>query len=163
MDTKNPTAPCIHECCYATLWNINVSKKATNGKLQGVVRFLITKLRNVYCRVCELKSFFLNRRIFGKVTSKNVIVSFTLFVFYQCVGQAHKVHETITFLLVTLPNIYRLKNYLTNWAINLNLVFKNSPHLKYVATLPCNLSLRACFADINVSQGSVATYICKVR
>ena len=33
-----------------------------------------------------------------------------------------------------------------------------SPHLKYVATLPCNLSLMACFADINVSQGSVATY-----
>ena len=32
------------------------------------------------------------------------------------------------------------------------------PHLKYVATLPCNLSLTACFADINVSQGSVATY-----
>ena len=32
------------------------------------------------------------------------------------------------------------------------------PHLKYAATLPCNLSLLACFADINVSQGSVATY-----
>ena len=29
---------------------------------------------------------------------------------------------------------------------------------KYVATLPCNLSLMACFADFNVSQGSVATY-----
>jgi len=26
------------------------------------------------------------------------------------------------------------------------------------ATLPCNLLLIACFADINVSQGSVATY-----
>jgi len=32
------------------------------------------------------------------------------------------------------------------------------PHLKYVATLPCNLSLIVCFADSNVSQGSVATY-----
>ena len=32
------------------------------------------------------------------------------------------------------------------------------PHLKYAATLPCNLSLMACFADVNVSQGSVATY-----
>ena len=32
------------------------------------------------------------------------------------------------------------------------------PHLKYVSTLPCNLSLMACFADINASQGSVATY-----
>jgi len=32
------------------------------------------------------------------------------------------------------------------------------PHLKCVVTLPRNLSLMACFADINVSQGSVATY-----
>ena len=31
------------------------------------------------------------------------------------------------------------------------------PHLKYAATLLCNLSLRAGFANINVSQGSVAT------
>ena len=30
-------------------------------------------------------------------------------------------------------------------------------HLNYGATLPCNLSLMARFADINVSQGSVAT------
>jgi len=32
------------------------------------------------------------------------------------------------------------------------------PHLKYVAALRCNLSLMACVADINVSQGGVATY-----
>jgi len=32
------------------------------------------------------------------------------------------------------------------------------PYLIYVATLLCNLSFMACFADINVSQGSVATY-----
>jgi len=31
------------------------------------------------------------------------------------------------------------------------------PHLKYAVTLPYNLSLMACFADINVLQGSVAT------
>ena len=31
-------------------------------------------------------------------------------------------------------------------------------YLKYVATPPCNLSLMACFGDINVSRGSVATY-----
>ena len=35
--------------------------------------------------------------------------------------------------------------------------FTSPPHLKYVATLPCNLLLMACFADVNVSQGSVAT------
>jgi len=32
------------------------------------------------------------------------------------------------------------------------------PYLKYVATLPCNLSLVTVFAEINVSQGSVAAY-----
>ena len=37
-------------------------------------------------------------------------------------------------------------------------LIKILPHLKYVATLPCNLSLMACFADINVSPGIVATY-----
>ena len=31
-------------------------------------------------------------------------------------------------------------------------------HLMYAATLPCDLSLMASFADINVSQGTVATY-----
>ena len=39
----------------------------------------------------------------------------------------------------------------------LNLVINNPLHLKYVATLPCNVSLVACFVDINVSHGSVAT------
>ena len=35
----------------------------------------------------------------------------------------------------------------------------NKPFLIWLlTTLPCNLSLVACFADINVSQGSVATY-----
>jgi len=34
----------------------------------------------------------------------------------------------------------------------------NPPHLKYVATLRCNLSLMACFADFNVSQGNVTTH-----
>ena len=40
----------------------------------------------------------------------------------------------------------------------LNWLLTSPPHLKRVATLPCNLSLMACFADSNVSQGSVATY-----
>jgi len=37
---KNPTTHCI--CCHSTLWNINVRKKATNDKLQGIV---VTYLR----------------------------------------------------------------------------------------------------------------------
>ena len=59
-------------------------------------------------------------------------------------------HETTTLLLVTLPNIHLLKNK--------SFLITTPPHLKYVATVPCNFSLLACFADINVSQGSVATY-----
>ena len=45
-------------------------------------------------------------------------------------------------------------------AINLFLIclLTTPPHLKYVVTLPYNLSLMAFFADINISQGSVATY-----
>ena len=39
-----------------------------------------------------------------------------------------------------------------------NLVVNNTPHLKSVAILSCNLLLKACFADVNVSQRSVATY-----
>ena len=37
------------------------------------------------------------------------------------------------------------------------------PHIKHVATLPCNLSLMACFADVNVSQGTVTTHASKLR
>ena len=58
-------------------------------------------------------------------------------------------HETTTLLLVTVPNILTLssKPFLI-WLLS------TPPHLKYVAALPCNLSLMACFADINVSQNN---------
>jgi len=72
-----------------------------------------------------------------------------------------KVHETITILFVTVPNIHRFKKNFTHTLSNklfLIWLLRTVPHLKYVATLPCNLSLMACFADNNVSQGSVATY-----
>ena len=78
---------------------------------------------------------------------------------YQCIGQARKVHETTTLLLVTLPNIHRFKKSFTHTLSNKPFLIRlltTPPHLKYVATLPCNLSLMACFADINV--GTVATY-----
>ena len=72
----------------------------------------------------------------------------------------HKVHETTTFVLVTLPNIHRFKKIFTHRLSNkffLIYLLTSSPYLKYVATLTCNFSLMACFADIIVSQGSVAT------
>jgi len=60
------------------------------------------------------------------------------------------VHETTTLMLVTFAKNTPIKPFLF-WLLT------TPTYLKYVATLPCNLSLMACFADI-VSQGSVATY-----
>jgi len=73
-----------------------------------------------------------------------------------------KLHETATLLFViTLPNIIADLKKSTHTLSNkpfLIWLLTTPPHLKYVVTLPCNLSLMACFADINVSQSSVATY-----
>ena len=74
-----------------------------------------------------------------------------------------KVHETIAFLLVTLPNIHhRFKKNFTHRLSNKPFLIRSlttpQPHLKYIATLPCSFSLMACFADTNVSRGSVAAY-----
>jgi len=72
------------------------------------------------------------------------------------------VHETTTLLLVTLPNIHRFKKFFSHTQkyipFLIRLLTIPPQNRKYVATLPCNLSLIACFADINVSQGSVAIY-----
>jgi len=71
-------------------------------------------------------------------------------------------HETITFLLVTLPNIHRFKKKFLIFRLSnkpfLIWLLTTPSHLKYAATVPCNLSLMDCFADINVSQCSVATH-----
>ena len=64
-------------------------------------------------------------------------------------------HDTITFLLVTLPNIHRFLKYFFHSHTQ---QLTTPSHLKSAATLFCNLLLGARFADINVSQGSVATY-----
>jgi len=67
-------------------------------------------------------------------------------------------HETTTLL----PNIHRYKKNsltLSNKPFLIWLLSTPPPHLKFVATPPFNLSLVACFADTNVSQGSVATYV----
>ena len=60
-----------------------------------------------------------------------------------------------------LPHIHRFKKYFTLRLSNkpfLIWLLTPPPHIKYVVTVPCNLSLLTCFDDINVSQGSVATY-----
>jgi len=71
-----------------------------------------------------------------------------------------KVHETTTFLIVTMANIHRFKK-ITDRISNkpfLMWLLRTQPLLKYVATLSCNLSLIACFLTLVFSQGSVATY-----
>jgi len=58
-----------------------------------------------------------------------------------------QVHETITILLVTLSNIHRFKTKFTYRLSNkpfLIWLLTTPPHLKYISTLPCNLSLMAC-------------------
>ena len=70
--------------------------------------------------------------------------------------------KKFTLLLATLQNIHRFKkNSLTLSHKRFLIWLLTTPsYLKYVhvATLPCNLSLMACFADINVSRGSAVAY-----
>jgi len=73
------------------------------------------------------------------------------------------VHETTPLLLVTLPNIHRFNFFHSHTKLYrpkpfLIWLLTTPPRLKYVTTLPCNLSLMACFFDINVSQGNVAFF-----
>jgi len=70
-------------------------------------------------------------------------------VHFRLLAEACKVHEAATLLLVTLPNIHRLKNFTHRLSDKPFLIWllKTAPDLKYVATLPCNLSLVAYFAD----------------
>jgi len=82
-----------------------------------------------------------------RIQTSRVVCAFKYFAYQPRTGWAQKwVHRLMT---IILSNLNRLK-FFFHW--------KTPPHLKYVATLPCNLSLMACFADINVSRGSVATY-----
>ena len=64
-----------------------------------------TRLRKAYHWVCQWQIFH-NPWTFGKVTSKSVVVSCTLHAWSTHCWKTMKVHETITFLLVTLPNIH---------------------------------------------------------
>jgi len=94
--------------------------------------------------------------MFGKVTSKNVIVLCTFSVFYSVLAKhssARDSHVLACYFAKYFFFTHRLsKKPFLNWLLT------TLPHLKYVTTLHFNLSLMACVADINVSQGSVATY-----
>ena len=99
------------------------AKQVINDKLQGSVA---TCLRcggfvNNQIRKGLLLSLSVKFILKSVDICKNLIVSCTFFVCWQCVGQVLKVHETTTLLLVTLPNIHRFKkNSLTDSAMNLS-------------------------------------------
>ena len=62
-------------------------------------------------------------------------------IFLQCGGQVHELHEMTTFFFASLPNIHRIKKITGRLSNKPFLVWLSSfsPHLEYVATLPCNL------------------------
>jgi len=95
---KNPITPSI--CCHTTLWNTNARKQSINDKLQGTVVN--------YLRGGGIKNKI--RWIFGKVTSKKVVVSGILCAWQphcQSAKRRRKFTTQSTFLPVTVPNIHR--------------------------------------------------------
>jgi len=127
------------------------AREAINDKLQGsaATRLRCREVVNNQIKKGLLLSvwvkFFNNRWTSGKVTSKSMVVSCTLHAWPTHCYKTKKVHETITFLLVTLPNVHQFKNFVTHrlsskpfliWLLTTPL------DLKYVPTPPCNLLLR---------------------
>jgi len=66
-------------------------------------------------------------------------------VHFACLAKTllKEMHETITFMLVTLPNIYRYICFTHRLSNKLLLIWllTTPSHLTYVTTLPRNLSL----------------------
>jgi len=110
--------------------------------------------RRLRPRCCHLGSYCKRPK-----NSKNVIVSCTFSVFYSALAKRTRARGNHVFAcnFAKYSPIKKMTRRLRNIPFLIWLL-TTPPHLKYVATLPCNLSLMACYADINVSQGSVATY-----
>jgi len=71
---------------------------------------LITKLRKVYCWVCEWKQFKIGDYLV-KVTVARVWLCHALCTPGQRTAKTKKVHDRMTLLLLTFVNIYRLNNF----------------------------------------------------
>jgi len=101
------------------------TKQAINNKSQGSVATYLrcggvvnNKLRKVYCWVCEWKKFKIVN-IWQRYKQERDCLM------HLCTWPTHckkteKVHETITFLLVTLPNIHRFKKFYSHSTTNLS-------------------------------------------
>ena len=125
------TNPIRYICCHTTLWNINTRKQGINDKLQDTVVTYLTCDGNVnnqiqkgLCLSVPVK-LFLNRWIFSKVTSKNMVVA-SLCVPGHNIDKRRRKCTSQSTLPVTVPNIQIFQKF----------------HLKYVTRYwPCNLSL----------------------
>ena len=107
--------------------------------------------------------------IFGPVVVGNVgdITVPALCTTYRMIDKTYLYHQPC--LPAILPYVHRFKKFFAGRLSNKFVKIwplKISPHLKCVATLPCDLSLITTlvwkcllFSDVDVLQGSVATHI----
>jgi len=156
MDIIDITAPCV----FATLYLVK-AKQAINDKLQGSVATHLKcgRVVNNQIRKGVVLSVPVIFFTIGKYLAKLQVRTWLSRALFRLLAGTQ---STATLLFVTLPNIRGFKKKLTQTISNKPFLIwlgllTTPPHLKYVVTLPCNLSLIACFADANVSQSSVAT------
>ena len=149
------------------------AKHAINDKLQGSVatHFRCGGVVHIQIKNGLLLSLWVKKNWNRWMKAKSVVVSC---IFAHQANTLLKDEESVRDNHVLAcnyakysPIFKKITHRLSNKSFFI-LLLTTRPHLKYVATLPCNLSLIACFADINVSQGSVATYArcggrCNVR
>jgi len=142
--------------CEKLMW----AKQAINHKLQGSVvtylrcgGLLITKLRKVYCWVCDWKKFKIGKYFVSYKQELDCFVHFLrlLAVFWPSAQSARKNHVLACNFAKYSPILIFFTHRLSNKPF-LIWLSTTRPHLKHVATLPCSLSLMAYFADINVHK-----------
>jgi len=134
---ENPATSFI--CCHTTLWNVNARKQTINDKLQGseaiyifisgVVGLLLTKLRKIYCWVCQGKKFW-NRWISAK--ERGCLVNFLRLLAARWPGAQSAGGDRV-------PACNFASDRLSNKPLLIWLL-TTPPRLKYVATqsLPYN-------------------------
>jgi len=141
-----------------------IAKQAINDNLQGSVatylrcgEVLITKLRKVYCWVWV--NFFYIGEYFAKLQARTWLSRALCMPGQNTAERRRKCTRQSRFAcnFVKYSPIKKFTHRLSSKPCLIWLL-TTPPHLKYGTTLSCNLSLMACFADINVSRGSVAKH-----
>jgi len=126
-----------------------------------MVVLLITKLRKVYCWVCEWKKLKSVNIRQSYMQERDCLVHFIHLLAVWWPG-AQSAWDNSHALACNFAKYSPILNFFFTHTLSnkpfLIWLLTTPPRLKYVATLRCNLSLMACFTDINVSQHSVATY-----